>query len=243
MSSIFGSSGSGSISFNSNKDKSNSYSAGTSKYQELTQISTSKYISTPAQLTINGALTVSCDAGYESAGAENDNMAMANGYLALMVKVFSDSSLSNCIFTNTVAAATAGASKSEPSSGSTDVENSENTVKISSQKVMIPAGYVVFYISESAQDIFGDYSFARLIWGSDAGTTFSATYSSQVYASRYFANGFCLGAATDNYVAAFRDSSGNMNFVAQNPSYGFQVTSSGIQYRIGSNSWKTLVSS
>ena len=122
--------------------------------------------------------------------------------------------------------------KSESITTNKDVDKTVNVI----------AGYHEVIVSWSQLASING-SWAQCAWGNSVtdvkGTSPNVSYNSEFYVSRFFANGFALGVRSDNFVAAFRDSNG-MNFIAQNGNYGFKVSSSAVQIRIGNSTWKTL---
>ena len=70
----------------------------------------------------------------------------------------------------------------------------------------------------------------------------NATYSSEYYVSRYFANGLCLGKKNDNYIALYRQPAGGMRALMENGVYGFDFSNYGIKFRRStSEGWKSLI--
>ena len=70
-----------------------------------------------------------------------------------------------------------------------------------------------------------------------------ATYSSDFYISRYFANGLCLGRRADNYIALYNGGLlGGMSAKMVNGDYGFRFDYDGIAFRRSeSEGWKSLI--
>lgn len=109
------------------------------------------------------------------------------------------------------------------------------------KSVVIPSGYHCIELQYSLETCRKD-SEAKIEWGTSMndGDDITAEARNYYYVSRYFANGYCLGLRTDNYVMAWNDGT-NMNFAVETNGYGFKILSSGIFYRPTANGdWKAL---
>lgn len=109
------------------------------------------------------------------------------------------------------------------------------------KSVVIPSGYHCIELQYTLETCRKD-SEAKIEWGTSMndGEDITAEARNYYYVSRYFANGYCLGLRTDNYVMAWNDGT-NMNFAVETNGYGFKVLSSGIFYRPTANGdWKAL---
>jgi hypothetical protein len=196
-----------------------------------------KNISSQAQVTLSGSLAVTCTAKKVTNDDGTQIMGSAKGDVAIYVRVYDSTSKTNTLFEKKVSSVTWTATCDGSSSSVSNTES--KTVTFTDTRVTVPAGYAYVEVEYLSSQTSG--SSVVCAWGTSAGTTNTASYVTQVYVSRYFANGFCLGRSSTNYVAAFSDDSDDMNFIAQNPSYGFKVTSSGIFYRKGTGSWTSLI--
>lgn len=68
----------------------------------------------------------------------------------------------------------------------------------------------------------------------------TASYKTEFYISRYFANGFVIGSRRDNYVLAHNGESG-ISFAVENGNSGFRVSpATGVQVKGADGTWKTL---
>ena len=77
---------------------------------------------------------------------------------------------------------------------------------------------------------------AMIKWGSQ--TDISATYQSDFYTSRYFANGLCSGQSLNDYIMAYKQGvADGMRFIVESRNYGLDVSNSGIKHRHHSGSF------
>lgn len=113
-------------------------------------------------------------------------------------------------------------------------------INIAEKKIRVPAGYhrLIIYVSCSA---YRSGSYASVSWGNTGTTTIDITakWMCDFYVSRYFANGFCLGTRSDNYILAYRTNNG-MRFVMENNNIGFDFSSEGIRTRARGSKWMPL---
>ena len=118
----------------------------------------------------------------------------------------------------------------------------DKETKTISGKAKVIAGYHVIEVSYSQQAI-GRGGTAQCAWGNQSlsGNKQSptASYNSDFYVSRFFANGLCLGLSDSNYVFVYKDKSG-MHFIAENNNYGINVSSDGVKIKLGTSAWKTI---
>lgn len=118
----------------------------------------------------------------------------------------------------------------------------DKETKTISGKAKVIAGYHVIEVSYS-QQAFGRGGTAQCAWGSQSfsgnGKAPTASYNSDFYVSRFFANGLCLGLSNSNYVFVYKDESG-MHFIAENNNYGINVSSDGVKIKLGTSAWKTI---
>jgi hypothetical protein len=84
-------------------------------------------------------------------------------------------------------------------------------------------------------------NYANVYWGAidSSHTDLSASYQSEFYVSRFFANGFCLGTRQDNYVGVFKQSAG-MLMAFENGNYGFELSSNGIKTKHHGGNWMQM---
>lgn len=80
----------------------------------------------------------------------------------------------------------------------------------------------------------GGYDDAYIDWSNIA-----STWKSEVYISRFFANGFCIGTRRDNYVLAQNGANG-MSLKIETNSYGLEVSSAGVKINRGNGTWADL---
>lgn len=120
--------------------------------------------------------------------------------------------------------------------------NEKGGIGFTQKRVKTTAGGVhVLRISYSVS-ASGTGVSATVKWGSAAtgGYDISATYVSDFYVSRYFANGFCLGNSARNYIWAYRDGDKGMRFVMENNGYGFEISGSGIRHKHHDGNWMNM---
>lgn len=120
--------------------------------------------------------------------------------------------------------------------------NTDKDTKTISGKTKVIAGYHVIEVSYSNSAV-GLGGTAQCAWGNQSlsGNKQSptASYNSDFYVSRFFANGLCLGLSDSNYVFVYKDESG-MHFIAENNNYGINVSSDGVKIKLGTSAWKTI---
>jgi hypothetical protein len=87
-------------------------------------------------------------------------------------------------------------------------------------------------------------SYAQCAWGSvqltNYGATPSASYNSDFYVSRFFANGFVVGLSASNYVCAYNGTSDGMHLIAENNNFGINISSAGVKIKLGESVWRTI---
>lgn len=119
------------------------------------------------------------------------------------------------------------------------VTNGTGVVNVDGKKVRVPAGYhrLTIHVYCSA---YYTGSYATVQWGNtSSGSDLTAKWMCDFYVSRYFANGFCLGTRSDNYILAYRTSNG-MRFVMENNNIGFDFSNEGIRTRARGSKWMPL---
>lgn len=113
-------------------------------------------------------------------------------------------------------------------------------INLTKKKVKVPAGWhkIVLYVHCDA-NVYG--SRAEVEWGYTTGTRsdITASFKNDSYVSRFFANGFCLGTRSDNYVMAVRTDDG-MRFIMENNDLGLDFSKNGIRTRAKGKNWMPL---
>lgn len=178
----------------------------------------------------------------------------ATAQIVVRVETFSDEAMQNRISTVNLASATASASCGTSmneiyqddvggnSSTGTYPSKSQDSgiVNIANKKVKVPAGWhrLVLCVYCDGQ-VYG--SNAQVDWGFTSGSRndITAAYKNDAYVSRFFANGFCLGTRSDNYVMAMRTADG-MRFIMENNELGFDFSKTGIRTRAKGKNWMPL---
>jgi hypothetical protein len=177
----------------------------------------------------------------------------ANAQIIVRVETFSDESMTQRISSINIAYASASAScgtlanqyydDGRPGSqtGTYPAQSQDSgIINIANKKVKVPAGWhkitITIYCSAS---VYG--SNAHVDWGFTSGSRndITAAYKNDAYVSRFFANGFCLGTRSDNYVMAMRTTDG-MRFIMENNELGFDFSKSGIRTRAKGKDWMPL---
>nr|DAL02854.1 MAG TPA: tail protein [Caudoviricetes sp.] len=181
---------------------------------------------------------------------------LSNAYATVIVRIetYSDEALTQRVSTVNIASASASASCANTTAWSdydsgfggsgtaTYPAQSQDSgiVNIANKKVKIPAGWhrIVIYIFCHAS-VYG--SRAEIEWGNTGGSRndITASYKNDSYVSRFFANGFCLGTRSDNYIMAMRTNDG-MRFIMENNDLGFDFSKSGIRTRAKGKNWMPL---
>lgn len=115
-------------------------------------------------------------------------------------------------------------------------------IDLAGKKIKVDkAGYhrIVIYFSLSTQ-YGGSNAYVR--WGNsenEGHNDLMLSYKNDAYVSRFFANGFCLGTRSDNYIMAWRTTDG-MRFIMENNELGFDFSKSGIRTRAKGTNWLPL---
>lgn len=182
---------------------------------------------------------------------------LSSAYASVIVRVetYSDEAMQNRISTVNIASANASAScqsmqqdyliddglNGGTSTGVYPAESKDSgVINVANKKVKIPAGWhkltIQIYCTAS---VYG--SSAKVDWGYTSGSRndIAASYKNDSYVSRFFANGFCLGTRSDNYVMAMRTNDG-MRFIMENNDLGFDFSKSGIRTRAKGTNWMPL---
>ena len=201
-------------------------------------LTTAWQTATPTEVTLGGgAVNVWAKAAAQSSSQSSSPalLSSAGASLYLRILTYSDSACATLIETVTLASAHISAT----------YEGDGTTTKTSSpswagKKAKVTAGYhkVVLYAEFSAY-VAGSQASAS--WGNS--TILSAlSYNGDFYVSRYFANGFCLGASAENYLFAYRQATGGMRFIMANNGYMFDFSNNGIIMEYGGFGVKLLSS-
>lgn len=171
----------------------------------------------------------------------------ASASITFIIETYSDEALTNRINYTQIAGASVSASASAQSpdytAGNTTyypADSKSTIINLANKKCKIPAGYhrlkMIFNCTASRSG-----SSASVSWGAAQSDhdDITASYKNDSYISRFFANGFCLGTRSDNYIMAFRDSNG-MRFIMENNDLGFDFSKDGIRTRAKGNNWMPL---
>lgn len=211
-------------------------------------ISTGFTTETPTEITISGTLQARAFSKHQSTSNGNTGqlkpiaMSSARAYVAVQVLTYVSTTKGELLHTVTAINLSASASASAKIDGSTQ-DDSDYKTEYLTGKVKVPAGYHVIRVHYS-QSAGCSGSWAQCAWGtsvvSATGTTLTASFNSDFYVSRFFANGFVVGLSANNYVTAYNGVSDGMHFIAENNNYGIHVSSAGVRIKIGSSSWKTV---
>ena len=180
-------------------------------------------------------------------------MSLASARIYVRIDTFSDAQLTERISSVNLVSATASAQclttdiiEEDPDSKDSYVRiypaqtNDSGVINIANKKVKVPAGWHRVFISISCQGVV-TYSYANVYWGftADNRDDITVAYRNDSYESRFFANGFCLGTRSDNYVMAMRTEDG-MRFIMENNGLGFDFSKSGIRTRAKGKNWLPL---
>lgn len=180
-------------------------------------------------------------------------MSLASARIYVRIDTFSDDELNERISSVNLVSATASAQclttdiiEEDPDAKESYVRiypaqtNDSGVINIANKKVKVPAGWHRVFISISCQGVV-TYSYANVYWGftDDNRDDIAVAYRNDSYESRFFANGFCLGTRSDNYVMAMRTEDG-MRFIMENNGIGFDFSKSGIRTRAKGKNWLPL---
>ena len=203
-------------------------------------ISETLHIDVPAEISVSGHLgtsyTVSPDYGAVSPvdiGASSGvksfkpvQVKTASASIALYVDTYSDAGLTTKVASAQVIALSARS----------------GTRALSGVRVRTSTGgYHVLRLAIRASATGSGMS-ASLSWGMTASgrADITAGYVTDFYVSRYFANGFCLGQSSENYIWAYKAANNSMRFIMETGGYGFEVRETGIRHRHHGGSWCNL---
>jgi hypothetical protein len=169
-------------------------------------------------------------------------LGLAYALVSVRVRTYSDSECTSLIDTKAIASKAASSCADLLVDETQTSEAAGGWISIEGKKAKTVAGYhrVELYIRMHANK--SSMNYANVSWGatSTSRTDISASYQSEFYVSRFFANGFCLGTRQDNYVTAYKDSSDNMFFAYQNGGFGLKCSSEGIQTKHHGGNWLTM---
>lgn len=239
---------SGNFTINSNANKTISQTLGFASLSNSDSgtysISQAVHTSTPTEITVSGKVYVRAFSKYHSSGGSTKPIAMsgAQAYVYIRVHTYSDSSLTNLINEVTAASLVASAHAGALIDGSGQ-DDSVTKNQVITGKVKVPAGYhvikIYYYQSASAEG-----SYAQSAWGNvqltNYGATPTASYNSDFYVSRFFANGFVVGISASNYVCAYNGTNDGMHLIAENNNFGINISSAGVKIKLGTSTWKTI---
>lgn len=202
-------------------------------YDHTDVISPVLHTDTPTEVTFNGKLSVYAYAGPVQNHDTSKPIKQSRAYAYLYVKLvtYADAECTNTICAKNLATLSVSASRQLDIYGEyRDYDNSKENVQFQGVTAKTTAGYhrieVRCLMAAYSQDSHAKASF----------NSFSANYHSDFYVSRYFANGFCLGSRSDNYVMVNHGTNG-MQFAAEMGDYGFRVTQNGIETRLKRGAW------
>ena len=188
-------------------------------------ISNAFYTSTPTLVEVSGTLDceAACDVNLKECG-------YAIARLEVFVETFSDSACTNRIEKLRVGYCVCVCNGND----NTDETESES-VTMSLQSCKVTAGYHRLVIDWYMERNNYSTDSAQLSWSNIA-----ASWKSEFYISRFFANGFCVGTRRDNYVLVQNDPNYGMVLVAESGNYGLRVRNNGVEIRRGNNTWVAL---
>lgn len=192
---------------------------------------------TPTEVTLSGSISAYAYAVKQEEYGDADYDSQANASAVLTVDTYSDSGLTTLIESKTIQSLHAFAYGYQLVNAESDSKTT--TIALDGASVKTAAGYHVVKLSITVRATFSTNNEAQVAWGSSVGngTDLSATYNTDVYMGRYFANGFCIGDNSKNYVQVLKDSDGNMSFTAECGTYGLRCTKNGIQMRHHNGKW------
>lgn len=193
-------------------------------------ISAAWQTTTPVSATIVG--TITCTAR-SNGSISHTSAGRTNARIALYIDTFSDADCTTLIDSVTAKQCTVSASVS--ASATTDVNNTNSNANTVVRKLV--AGYHRLRLEwQMTRDNIA-IDTAEIGWSGFS----SVQYVAQYYLSRFFANGFCIGSRTNNYVLAINDASDRLTFEAVSGGFGLRVTAQGIFInRNNGSGWVTL---
>lgn len=205
---------------------------------ETVAISSAVYSATPIEVTASGYLETQHSVGTYPSESEGSSggastgmvppmrQSGANATIILLVTTYADSALTQKLGTTHIVSI----------SGQSDSRTFTNLKAKTSF-----GGYHVLgiYVAMTA---IGAGQYATVKWGSAVSgkSDISASYLSDFYVSRYFANGFCLGKSSSNYIWAYDQGTNGMRLVMENNGFGIDVSNSGIKLKHHSGSWLSM---
>lgn len=154
----------------------------------------------------------------------------ANAYIQVKILTFSDAQCTNQIESKSVAICSANADGGATYNGAyPNLSVSKSLVVNHSVKVCAGYHQVVIYWRGSC---YGPDSQASASYGNTA-NPMSAKFNNDFYVSRVFANGFCFGERSDNYILGYKTASSGMRFIMENNGYGLDFSSERPKIRAG----------
>ncbi len=201
---------------------------------ELNLMNSCLHTTTPTELKVSGSMMVSASV------PACEGICLTYSRLNLKVKTFSDSEMNELIAITKVADLGVSIREAQPT-GKTEAKRKN----LSEAKVKVPAGYhmLVMEYETQAYHYSGDgVSSAVASWGTNVnqGVAISASYNSDFYVSRYFANGLCFGTSNENYIFLRQDADGRMALSCETNGYGFSIDSSGVKTKISGGNFTNI---
>ena len=182
---------------------------------------------TPALVEFNGMLhcNVITDANLKEDG-------YASATIRLYIQTFSDAACTKRISQRMVSLASCF-----QQGNSEEVEYASNSHTFTARdRVKVLAGYHRLAVEWEMQALNIMTDEAHVDWN-----FIEASFKSEFYISRFFANGFVVGTRRDNYVLALNNETDGMSFSVENSGNVFEVGANGIRYkRVGDTTWRTL---
>lgn len=194
--------------------------------EDVTEV---KQLTAQSQITIGaGTLTIAATVPSTYSSIEQS----FDAYLYIKAYIYADSACTNLKYSMTIYGCDLSGSKSD---GGT--YNRSITANLAGRNVTISEGWVKVGI-EASFYAEGIQCSCSCSWSGLS----AVTYNQDFYVSRYFANGLCLGARSNNYISLYNQSSGGMRALMENGGYGFDFSNNGIKFRRNaSEGWKSLI--
>lgn len=208
-----------------------------------TDISSVWYTDTPTQVTLNSgylyAYAVSAAVTTSSSTTTPQRIANASVLISIRIKTYSDEACTNLISTEVVASLRASASSS--ALGASDT--AEKELNLSGKAVKTSSGgyhKLILYCSQTA-NLSGDQCSAKYGYDKNGDTyACTASYKSDFYVSRYFANGFCLGERSDNYILGYKTASNGMRLIMENNGFGIDLSNIRPKIKHNGGNWLNM---
>ena len=204
------------------------------------------YTESPTEISVKGYLTcfAKCSAQSSSSGSDSSTIVGggsaipvkpsmvygAHAFIQVIVQTFSDANCTKKIETKAVASCSSNAHGQQAHNGSYQDLSATKTLVVN-HSVRVTAGYHKIAILWSGS-CYGPGSQASASYGSDT-NLMSATYSNDFYVSRVFANGFCFGERSDNYILGYKTAQSGMRFIMENNGFGLDFSSNHPKIKAG----------